>query len=652
MAHITADRVRQTSTSTGTGTIVLSGSLSGFRTFASVLAVSDTFWYAIASFPGSEWEVGLGTYSALNTITRTTVLASSNAGAAVVFSAGDKEVFITAAASKFLQQDSTGSYGNFTAGTITAAQLVSNIATGTAPLTVASTTLVTNLNADLLDGRHLDTLSANLRANRNITGGGTITVDASSNVLWSARFIVISNGYGAHFSTTGYFDIYCPTSGTITGVGGAVNVTATAAGIPLAAWHALYYILPIGSTNISLAANFRVASYISALIIPDEWVLIAIRNSDTGQGVHFNNGYRLEPGESIDTTLYDAKNASTATALQTSRTLWGQGFTGAANVTGNLTSVGDITGTAGVTLTATAGTLALAATGANIITATTNGSERMRIDASGNVGIGTTPTGYRLSVVGSAASSVPLYLNSDATNTYVYSPNPVYIGTTGAHQISFVTNNTEKMSISSTGLLSFNSGYGSTAPAYGCRAWVNFNGTTTGTFPGGTVTVTRTAGSTTCNCTSATAHGLITGNNIYASFSNAFTPPYIPGGSYTVTVTGANTFTFVNAQTAAITTGTLSVSLNNIRGDGNVTTVADEGIGAYLINFTTAMPDTNYAMLATVGMGRNPNSTGDGNDNDHLPFIGEQTVYYAKLYIEDSNDEAADKTFVSVAFFR
>ena len=131
MAHITADRVRQTSTSTGTGTIVLSGSLSGFRTFASVLAVSDTFWYAIASFPGSEWEVGLGTYSALNTITRTTVLASSNAGAAVVFSAGDKEVFITAAASKFLQQDSTGSYGNFTAGTITGSGLT---VTGTSVL--------------------------------------------------------------------------------------------------------------------------------------------------------------------------------------------------------------------------------------------------------------------------------------------------------------------------------------------------------------------------------------------------------------------------------------------------------------------------------------------------------------------------------------
>jgi hypothetical protein len=85
-------------------------------------------------------------------------------------------------------------------------------------------------------------------------------------------------------------------------------------------------------------------------------------------------------------------NASTATALATSRTLWGQGFTGAANVTGSLTAVGDITGTAGVTLTATAGTLALAATGVNSITASTNGAVKFTIDSAGNITPGITNT--------------------------------------------------------------------------------------------------------------------------------------------------------------------------------------------------------------------------------------------------------------------
>lgn len=81
-------------------------------------------------------------------------------------------------------------------------------------------------------------------------------------------------------------------------------------------------------------------------------------------------------------------NASTATSLQTARTLWGQSFDGTANVTGSLTSVGDITGTGAVTLTATGGTLALTATSTNQITMNTNGTTRLSISSAGSVGIG------------------------------------------------------------------------------------------------------------------------------------------------------------------------------------------------------------------------------------------------------------------------
>jgi hypothetical protein len=170
------------------------------------------------------------------------------------------------------------------------------------------------LDADLLDGVDSLTRSSSHRANRNITGGGTITVDASYNVLWSLRFIVISNGRGTNFSTAGYFDITCPTSGTITGVGGATNKTATAAGIPLASWEALYYILPIGSNNGSVAANFRVASYTSDLNIPHDWVLICIRNSESGyETVYFNNGIVLAAGESMNAIQQD--NANTINTL-------------------------------------------------------------------------------------------------------------------------------------------------------------------------------------------------------------------------------------------------------------------------------------------------------------------------------------------------
>lgn len=193
----------------------------------------------------------------------------------------------------------------------TSGQIEIPVATGTAPLSVSSTTLVTNLNADLIDGQQLNTLNANLRSNRALNGGGTITVDSSYNILWSSRFIVINNGNGSHFSTVGYFDINCPTSGTITGVGGASNATATAAGIPLAGWVSLYYILPIGSGATTVNANFRLVGYNSALDIPSDWVLICTRNSDSGY-VYFNNGIVLGSNESSAAGLQTASRTNNA----------------------------------------------------------------------------------------------------------------------------------------------------------------------------------------------------------------------------------------------------------------------------------------------------------------------------------------------------
>jgi hypothetical protein len=102
--------------------------------------------------------------------------------------------------------------------------------------------------------------------------------------------------------------------------------------------------------------------------------------------------------------------AGTADTLTTTRTLWGQNFNGSTNVTGNLTSVGNITGTGAVTLTATGGTLALAATGANIVTASTNGTERVRVTGAGDVGIGTTTPGYKLEVNGSFAATTKSFV--------------------------------------------------------------------------------------------------------------------------------------------------------------------------------------------------------------------------------------------------
>ena len=97
MALILADRVQETTTTTGTGTVTLAGAASGFQSFSAVGNGNSTY-YTITG--GTEWEVGIGTYtSSGTTLSRTTVLSSSNSGSLVTFSAGTKNVFVTYPAS-------------------------------------------------------------------------------------------------------------------------------------------------------------------------------------------------------------------------------------------------------------------------------------------------------------------------------------------------------------------------------------------------------------------------------------------------------------------------------------------------------------------------------------------------------------------------
>jgi hypothetical protein len=100
MALVVADRVKETTTTTGTGTVTLLGASTGFQSFA-VVGDANTTYYTIAAQIGTEWEVGIGTYTLSGTtLARTTVLSSSNSGSAVNFSAGTKDVFVTYPSSK------------------------------------------------------------------------------------------------------------------------------------------------------------------------------------------------------------------------------------------------------------------------------------------------------------------------------------------------------------------------------------------------------------------------------------------------------------------------------------------------------------------------------------------------------------------------
>ena len=113
MALVLNDRVKETTTTTGTGTVNLAGAETGFETFVAGIGNSNTCYYAIVHQSAAEFEVGLGTVTdaSPDTLARTTVISSSNSDSAVNFSAGTKDVFCTLPASKAVFFDASNNVG-------------------------------------------------------------------------------------------------------------------------------------------------------------------------------------------------------------------------------------------------------------------------------------------------------------------------------------------------------------------------------------------------------------------------------------------------------------------------------------------------------------------------------------------------------------
>jgi len=107
MALVVKDRVKETSVTSGTGTLTLAGAASGFQTFSTAIGNTNTTYYAIVDATAGTWEVGIGTVAA-GTLARTTVITSSNSNAAVNFAANSKDVFCTYPADKGLYVDASG----------------------------------------------------------------------------------------------------------------------------------------------------------------------------------------------------------------------------------------------------------------------------------------------------------------------------------------------------------------------------------------------------------------------------------------------------------------------------------------------------------------------------------------------------------------
>ena len=106
MALVINDRVKETTTTTGTGALSLGGAVTGFEAFSAGVGNSNTTYYAISHQTEDEWEVGLGTLDGDSSdLTRTTVISSSNSDSAVSLSSGTKDVFCTMPASKLVYED-------------------------------------------------------------------------------------------------------------------------------------------------------------------------------------------------------------------------------------------------------------------------------------------------------------------------------------------------------------------------------------------------------------------------------------------------------------------------------------------------------------------------------------------------------------------
>src|SRR5210317_1871120 len=197
MALVVNDRVKETSTTTGTGTFDLAGAVSGFESFVTGIGNSNTTYYAIVNENG-EFEVGLGTVTdaATDTLSRDTIISSSNSDSAVNFGAGTKNVFVTLPASKSVILDSSGNIVANNGSNLTNLN-ADNLASGTVPdarfpatLPAVSGANLTNLDADDLasgtvpDARFPATLPA-------VSGANLTNLDAddlASGTVPDARF--------------------------------------------------------------------------------------------------------------------------------------------------------------------------------------------------------------------------------------------------------------------------------------------------------------------------------------------------------------------------------------------------------------------------------------------------------------------------------
>jgi hypothetical protein len=204
MPLVLADRVQETTTSTGTGTITLAGASVGFNSF-SVIGNGNTTYYTIAA--AAQWEVGIGTYTASGTtLSRDTVLSSSNGGALVDFSAGSKNVFVTYPAERAVYEDASGNIASLavTDINVTNANVATLLTTTNANVTTQLTATNTNVTTQLT-ATNANVTTRITATNANVTTLLTATNANVTTQLTATNINASVNIVSANYENTGVF---------------------------------------------------------------------------------------------------------------------------------------------------------------------------------------------------------------------------------------------------------------------------------------------------------------------------------------------------------------------------------------------------------------------------------------------------------------
>jgi len=172
MALVLLDRVRESTTTTGTGTITLAGAVAGFQSFSAIGNGNQTY-YTITDSTAGTWEVGIGTYtSSGTTLSRTTVLSSSSGGSLVSFAAGTKDVFVTYPAGRSVYKD--------TANTYTVQQAFDALTANSIALTTGTITTAPVSNTDIVNKQYADAIASGIHFHEAVALATTVALPANT----------------------------------------------------------------------------------------------------------------------------------------------------------------------------------------------------------------------------------------------------------------------------------------------------------------------------------------------------------------------------------------------------------------------------------------------------------------------------------------